>query len=266
MLLNKFSLVELLINRVFTFYFLKNRNNHPNMVLYNDWIGFNILLNGVYEKNELQALLNNCNPNLKKTTFLDIGANIGNHSVFLSGFFEKVNSFEPQLKTFKILQLNTEIFSNINIFNFGIDYIEREVIFKIPNNNNGSSSEHNDFANYREEKVKLKPISSDLLFNAGYVKIDVEGNELSVLKSLFSNKINFSPLISIELHGNHKQRIEILKLLEKNSYLDVFTLNYPQNRINKLINLFFGVPNKLVIKPIDEIITSKLDYNFLVFQ
>ena len=112
----------------------------------------------------------------------------------------------------------------------------------------------------------MKPISSDLLFNAGYVKIEVEGNELSVLKSLFSNKITFSPLISIELHENHKHRIEILKLLEKNSYVDVFTLNYPQNRINKLFNLFLGVPNKLVRKPIDEIITSKLDYNFLVFQ
>ena len=62
-------MLELLINRVFTFYFLKNRNNYPNMVLYNDWIGFNILLNGVHEKNELQALLNNCNPNLKKLHF-----------------------------------------------------------------------------------------------------------------------------------------------------------------------------------------------------
>ena len=41
-------------------------------------------------------------------TVLDIGANIGNHSLFFSNYFYKVLSFEPHPKIFKVLAINTE--------------------------------------------------------------------------------------------------------------------------------------------------------------
>ena len=49
---------------------------------------------------------------------IDVGANIGNHSIFFSKFFKKVYSFEPQESVFKLLENNVNMnnLENIKIF------------------------------------------------------------------------------------------------------------------------------------------------------
>ena len=44
---------------------------------------------------------------------IDIGANVGNHSVFFSKKFDKVLAFEPLPMALKLLKINTEKYSNI---------------------------------------------------------------------------------------------------------------------------------------------------------
>ena len=74
-----------------------------------DHIGHKINLDGVYERNELDFLfewLATHSPDVFNGTAIDIGANIGNHSLYLSNYFEKVVSFEPHPRTFKLLEIN----------------------------------------------------------------------------------------------------------------------------------------------------------------
>lgn len=70
-----------------------------------------INLDGRYENTELTLLeqfIKKKLPNSHKNTALDIGANIGNHSVFLSKFFNHVYSFEPNPITYDVLLLNAK--------------------------------------------------------------------------------------------------------------------------------------------------------------
>ena len=96
-------------------YLLEKRNQ---LVIFSfDHIGHRINLDGVYEKEELEFLfdwLAELGCDLKNKTALDVGANIGNHSLFFSDRFKSVFSFEPNPRTFKVLSLNADLKENIN--------------------------------------------------------------------------------------------------------------------------------------------------------
>jgi len=96
--------------------------NHPNVAIFAfDAIGLHIQFYGIYEKDLLdglsQTVFNNIDTN--DSICLDIGANIGNHSLYFSKYFKSVYSFEPHPDTFMLLEFNTKKKSNINCFNFG---------------------------------------------------------------------------------------------------------------------------------------------------
>lgn len=257
-----------IIKNVVKYLFIKfnKRNRLNNMLVFNDWIGFNIVVNGFYEIKELETLKNNLNKKLKETTFLDIGSNIGNHSVFMSDFFESIKSFEPQIKTFKVLELNTEKFDNIKVFNYGIDELERKTTLNIPIHNIGGGSEYFEFENSFKEEVFLKPLGEEFSENVGLIKIDVEGNEYGVLKTLVRVIEKCSPLITMELHNHNHKKTEILNFLKINDYSEVFVLKMPKNKVQKVYNLIFSPSKKLKKLEINHVLSSNKDFNFLIFQ
>ena len=65
----------------------------------------------------------------KNKIALDIGANIGTHTVYLSEYFKEVHGFEPQRKVFNLLKANVEINNchNVKLHNFGLG-VKNEVI------------------------------------------------------------------------------------------------------------------------------------------
>ena len=94
------------------------KKSNSQIIILNDWIGLKILTDKYYEKDEIEVLKKHFNDNIKNNTFVDVGANIGNHSLYFQKYFRRIISFEPQKKIFKILKLNTEDFKNIKIFNY----------------------------------------------------------------------------------------------------------------------------------------------------
>ena len=62
---------------------------------------------------------------------VDIGANIGNHSIAFSKISKKVYSFEAHPRTFEILKFNTDKYKNIKIFNIGISNKKGSLFLKI---------------------------------------------------------------------------------------------------------------------------------------
>jgi hypothetical protein len=97
------------------------RSGRPRLVGFAfDQITLKIHLDGRFEDAELTALEQLVFPKLPKSgVCMDIGANIGNHSVVFAGHFSKVHAFEPNPNVFKALSINASLRDNITVWNLG---------------------------------------------------------------------------------------------------------------------------------------------------
>ncbi len=139
------------------------------------------------------------------TTIIDIGANIGNHTVYFSLFCgaAKVLSFEPQVEIFHTLVRN--IASNagtehVQAFNVGLGKEARRAkLGKIDEKNTGMTKIEID-PEGDITVLKLDDVITGLpdLPPISVVKIDVEGMELDVLKGAYRTVSNHRPLIYAE--------------------------------------------------------------------
>ena len=168
-----------------------------------DHIGLNIFLDGIYEKKILENLENYLRKNNKIKNCLDIGANIGNHSIAFSKYFEKVYSFEPAMNIFSLLTFNTQNYTNIEIFNFGLSDEDTVMeLFQEHSNYGHSTLERDDNKKYQSaEKIELRKFDNIISFKEieiDFIKIDVEGHELQVLKGASSLLENLKPIIGFE--------------------------------------------------------------------
>lgn len=153
-----------------------------------DFIGHQINLKGFYERQELLTTFQYLKAqNLINGLAADIGANIGNHSLFFRNYYPQVFSFEPNPRTYKVLSLNAELLQDITCFNIGLSDSKRAAFLNINAGNVGGSHLSSD-ESYRastQQEIKLDTldnISESFGGRLGLVKIDVEGHELAVLK------------------------------------------------------------------------------------
>jgi hypothetical protein len=137
------SLFNFFIIKVLIANSIKHSDKKSMGIFSKDYIGFNIILNGIYELDYLNLFVKFFEENnieLHNMNVLDIGANIGNHSVYFSKYFKSVTSFEPNPKVFKMLDLNTFELSNVDIYNFGLSNSEGEQEFAYTESNFGGGS------------------------------------------------------------------------------------------------------------------------------
>ena len=110
--------------------------NKPQIVMFSfDHITNEIVINGRFEDKILDWILNNLKQYTIDKTSLDIGANIGNHSVAFSAISKDVIAFEPNPKTFQLLKINKSINKNIKIFNYGLSSNNQNMKAYVPKNN-----------------------------------------------------------------------------------------------------------------------------------
>jgi FkbM family methyltransferase len=229
-----------------------------NLIVYSgDLIGQEIVVNGLLEAIELETLIlwlkHN---NLVNGAVLDIGANIGNHSVFFSRYFNKVFCYEPHPLTFRILELNSLKYPNITCFNYGVSDKIGEASIYVSGDFYGSArldSMGNESYLKEEEKIKLITIDNQELLNLekiGLIKIDVEGHEINVLKGAKNLIKREKPVIIFEQHSREfkdgsTQVIEFLKSLDYiNFYLIKENSNIPNwipKPLNQILELFLKI-------------------------
>jgi FkbM family methyltransferase len=157
----------------------------PNLT---EVIGFELFVNGVYEKITLEKIIENLPLN---SVFVDVGANIGAISVPIAILRPDVRvfAFEPAHFAFSFLNLNKTInnLNNLTTINKAIHPIDNiELPFYSSNNNHGKGSFNPIFTD-KVQFVKTVNLDKFLLkhnLNPSLVKVDVEGFELSVFKSM----------------------------------------------------------------------------------
>lgn len=230
------------------------QNNKKQMAIYSfDTIGHCINTWGYYEWQVLDFFdlwVDQKFPELKKLTVLDIGANIGNHTVFFAERYSKIFAYEPVLKNFKLLKINTDDLDNVKIFNYGISDVHEEKNISILKDNLGGSSVVNNFVDKDSlEKIQLKNLNEENFFNekVGLVKIDVEGMEYQVLLGIYNILKRDAPIIlyeSLNFKEISNGSSKTLSFLKTCGYKNFYT--FKKIKKNKLIN--FSIDNFFDVK------------------
>jgi FkbM family methyltransferase len=161
---------------------------------------------------------------------LDIGANIGVHSIVYSRYtIGKIYAFEPQPLVFNLLKKNIELNTCNTIFPYNYGASDRDDTFFM-NANYDEKINHGAFSICNKQNIGIniecKKIDNLELTNIGYIKIDVEGHELNVLLGLQNTILNNLPNIMIEIHDSSPTKYDVLFFIEKMGYKYYYKLSH----------------------------------------
>jgi FkbM family methyltransferase len=177
-------------------------------LLPNQFVDRYIAVEGIFERRFLEYVRSLLPSG---AVMLDIGANIGNHSLFLAGRCRGIHCFEPNPETAARLKRNIRhngLDEKIKVHEFGLGKKDEQLTFhENVSGNLGASG----FAQGRElpEGFRVRTLEVRHAGNAigalgldkiDYIKIDVEGMEESVLTSLRPILARYRPIVSFEHH------------------------------------------------------------------
>ena len=191
----------------------KHLFKHKQMAIFAfDYISNQINIDGIYEVDDLNIFIEWLESLNNKEIFqgavLDIGANIGNHSLFLSSYFKEIYSYEPHPLNYQLLLYNSKLVNNIKCFNIGISSTESTGLLEFNNANMGGARLGNlDFVSINNVKNKVILNTIDNLLESDkdkiivkLIKIDIEGHEYDALIGAENTIKKFQPIIILEQH------------------------------------------------------------------
>lgn len=184
---------------------------------------------GLFEKTLIDWSKQFCN---KDQIFLDIGAHSGTYSISLANYSKHTYAFEPQKMTYYSLcgSVSLSNLENVTCINVGLGSIEQigQQQLNIISNDGGGSSlfVKNNTPILKTEMIEIRTLDSFNLTNVGFIKIDVEENELFVLKGAL-NTLKFSNYPKIVFESN--DRNEMLFIFIKNLGYKIFEINNIHN-------------------------------------
>lgn len=168
-----------------------------------------IAVEGIFERrfvNYIRSVLP------RSAIMLDIGANIGNHAIFLADRCQEIHCFEPNPKVAGRLRRNVmynHLEDCISVYEFGLGDRNEVLTFAENSDGNLGASKFIRFGGElkpRQQTMKLEvkcaaqAIDDLNLDRVDFIKIDVEGMEEAVLTSLAQAIIKFRPIVSFEHH------------------------------------------------------------------
>lgn len=139
---------------------------------------------------------------------LDIGANVGFHSISLGLEFKNSTfyAFEPIPKTYNYLNKNIEInkVKNVVPFNFGFSDEEKDLTFFFYDQGSGNASSVNVSERGDAQQVNCKVTTVDKFIlsnnlNVDFIKCDVEGAEFFVFKGAEELLKKCTPIVFVEI-------------------------------------------------------------------
>lgn len=171
---------------------------------------------------------------LKDKAVLDIGANLGNHTVYFSKIcgVKSVYAFEPNAVAFNMLNKNIEIndlVETVKAFNIGVGHkrSKGEITF-FDSQNIGRTQ----IAEKEDGQIEILPIDDfDFGTKIGLIKIDVEGMEVDVIRGAVNTIQKDKPYIMLE-SWNTTENIKCIR--------DILQpIGYCEKQISETDYLFF---------------------------
>ena len=273
--------IEIILNLILQYFVRFNFNNkktkfrdiHKNEFAYffNDTISKEIDIDGVYEKEEISIISNIVNRN---STIIDIGANIGNHSLAFSKFSKKIYSFEAHPKTFQVLKFNCSNIKKIKLYNIGISDKSGVLYFKNTKTDNIGGRKLNKFGDIRSKINKLDNIISPKK-KIDLIKLDVEGHEFQALIGMKKIIKNNKCFLFIEFcENNVLKRKKIINLLKNHGYTHAYFFKKEKkfskkeylNLLIDIIRILFNstsLKTKLTKIRINDLIHNRLKCNII---
>lgn len=187
-------------------------------------------------------------------TAIDIGASIGLFTYPLSKLFQRVYAFE----------INDEITQwigrynpgNIELIHCGLSSAAGTARFYIPVAHGmrlvgwGSLNRDNlpGTKEFLERDVKVAPLDDFGITGIGFIKIDVEGHELEVLKGAAATIAQSRPIVLVELKSTHIESADSWFL----------GLDYRRFRLEDLLKVQ-GHPANYIYVPVEQLVQFGID-------
>jgi FkbM family methyltransferase len=209
-----------------------------------DHIGVRVATRGYYDSYRLRALEQlvrqndrlMCPPG-KRSVCLDIGANIGNHSVCFSRLFDRVVSFEPLPALCEVARANLLLndIRNAEVMNVGLSSADAVADISMQPGNHGGSSLHPGQAHAGGRTVQVKLVRGDDLMpgllapddRLTFIKIDVEGHEQEALGGLTATIAAHRPVIWFEAHSKAFAEATLAAIGGRAAYAHVYLFGDP---------------------------------------
>ena len=149
----------------------------------------------------------------KDQNMLDIGAHSGTYTISLADYSKHVYAFEPQKMTFYSLCGSVALsnIKNVTCINYGLgstEQVGKQQLNIVSLDGGGSSLHNNNNNSLQTEEIEVRTLDSFNIDNIGFIKIDVEENELQTLmgsqntliksnypKILFEMNVEYPPLL-----------------------------------------------------------------------
>ena len=120
-----------------------------------------------------------------KGVALDVGANVGNHSLAFSEFFDRVYAIEPYPPVYDRLVARRAIADNIYTYLIALSDRMGTASFKAPETDNLGIGQISPEGELSVEVLRGDEfVRTEIGASVGFVKIDVEGHELEVIRGL----------------------------------------------------------------------------------
>lgn len=200
-----------------------------------EYIGLNVIANGLYERHQIEIIRQIvAAQGLGDTMALDIGANIGNHTVVFSKLFSEVVAFEPNPSVAALLEANVVLSrsANVRVRRVGLGTADASLPFTPDGEGNDG---HGSFAVAGTATIELPVRNGDALLaeidpdiatgerRIGFIKCDVEGFEASVFAGLGKTLATHGPTIVFE--SDHRgPGADALAVLKRAGYAHFYAI------------------------------------------
>lgn len=167
------------------------------------------------------------------STVIDIGAQAGNMSVAYSLFAKQVLSFEPNPATFEVLEKNSHLNPTIKPYNYAISDEEGPLTFHYSDEGfcNGGFATRTEFGvGVTGHNIPIEILGIDFekfveennieLGTVSLIKIDAEGHDKDILKTLRKTISEHKPVLITEIYtGSNKNEIaELMSIIHSMGY------------------------------------------------
>lgn len=192
-----------------------------------NYIDRRIFYFGAYEKPILFLLRDIMNSAFdNQGVFIDVGANTGQHSLFMSRYAKVVHAYEPYEPVVKKFRRMIDInhVRNVVIHPVGLGNARAKLPFyKPPNSNLATGSFVQDFKSKNSYFGELDiQVGDDALEKSGVesvaiMKVDIEGYEKLALQGLQKTLQRFRPFVVFELTTNPHSPMSVKNIMELTS-------------------------------------------------